>query len=488
MSRPLSLPGILRGRAAVLVLLLVVALVARGRQFGNPIVHIDEQFYLMVGRHMWAGAVPYVDIWDRKPIGLFLIYAAAAAPGGDGVLAYQLLASAFAVATALLVRRIAMRVASPAGALLAAILYLLYIPLLTGQGGQSPVFYTLFVAAGALGVVRAAERPGPPRFVDGAWPMLAIGVALQIKTSAIFEGMAFGLALMTLGALRRCRPAAVVAMAAGWIACALLPSLAALAVYWRIGHLAEFWYANFVSIFQRGALDRGDGLKNAVTLSLYLMPLLVAGAHGAKLRWRTDRAFAATFVTIWLAVAVVSVVIFGYYFDHYGLPIVAPAAASAATMLGDRRWRRWTMLLLGGALVFCLILPTLNQRRRGTPAQFSRLASIVRPHAAEGLLVWDNLPALYDAAGARLPGRYPFPTHLRDPNEIGAVGIDQAAETRRILDTRPALVVIERGKPNAPVTGTTIMVLRRLAQDYHRIAVVPVGRRDQLVYLRNGAR
>jgi hypothetical protein len=49
---------------------------------------------------MLDGALPYVDIWDRKPIGLFLLYAAIRLLGGDGILAYQVTATAFAVATA----------------------------------------------------------------------------------------------------------------------------------------------------------------------------------------------------------------------------------------------------------------------------------------------------------------------------------------------------------------------------------------------------
>ncbi len=46
---------------------LAVALLIRGPTFGYPLLHIDEQFYLLVGDRMLHGALPYVDIWDRKP-------------------------------------------------------------------------------------------------------------------------------------------------------------------------------------------------------------------------------------------------------------------------------------------------------------------------------------------------------------------------------------------------------------------------------------
>jgi hypothetical protein len=51
--------------------LLAFALLMRGQTFNDPVLGFDEQFYLLVGDRMLHGAVPYVDIFDRKPIGLF---------------------------------------------------------------------------------------------------------------------------------------------------------------------------------------------------------------------------------------------------------------------------------------------------------------------------------------------------------------------------------------------------------------------------------
>jgi hypothetical protein len=60
-------------KAALVLGLLVLA--TRAWIFGNPVVHIDDQFYMLVGERMRLGDLPFVDVWDRKPIGLFLIYA-----------------------------------------------------------------------------------------------------------------------------------------------------------------------------------------------------------------------------------------------------------------------------------------------------------------------------------------------------------------------------------------------------------------------------
>ena len=88
------------------LILLAVALAARAITFGNPILHVDEEFYFTAARAMLDGAVPFVDVWDRKPIGLFLIYAPAAALGVPaGIWAYQALAFACLFVTAILAAR-----------------------------------------------------------------------------------------------------------------------------------------------------------------------------------------------------------------------------------------------------------------------------------------------------------------------------------------------------------------------------------------------
>src|SRR3546814_14955164 len=91
-----------------MLLLLLAALIVRAPTFGNPVLHVDETFYFTVAREMLRGDLVHVDIWDRKPIGLFLIYLVPALAGVKlGILAYQALALAAVVATAALIVRLA---------------------------------------------------------------------------------------------------------------------------------------------------------------------------------------------------------------------------------------------------------------------------------------------------------------------------------------------------------------------------------------------
>jgi hypothetical protein len=118
---------------------LAVGLLIRGATLGFPVIHIDEQFYLLVGDRMLHGAVPFVDIWDRKPIGLFILYAAIRLLGGDGILQYQLVALACVAGTSLVIYRMAREIASPMGAFWAGVAYQLYLSAFFCFGGQAPV-------------------------------------------------------------------------------------------------------------------------------------------------------------------------------------------------------------------------------------------------------------------------------------------------------------------------------------------------------------
>ena len=174
-----------------LVLLIVgVAVAARAITFGNPIVHVDEEFYFTVAHEWLRGAVPYLDIWDRKPIGLFALYRPAAALGYPaGIWAYQALALTAVVATAWIVARLARDAGWGSAALLAAVAYILWLDLAEGEGGQSPVFYNLPMA-GAAWLILGDRAARPTRALAA---MLLVGVAMQIKYSVVFEGLFFGL-------------------------------------------------------------------------------------------------------------------------------------------------------------------------------------------------------------------------------------------------------------------------------------------------------
>ena len=238
--------------------LVAVAFLIRLPHYGNPYYEIDEGFYLVVGDRLLHGFLPYVDIWDRKPIGLFLIYGAIRLLGGGGVIQYQVVATLFAAGTACLIQHVSRPIAGQIGAIIAGLAYLLWIETVEGGGGQAPIFYNLFIVGMAALALKALSPAGRDRFFGlASGSMVLGGLAIQIKYTAVFEVAYFG-ALLGWNRFRTIGASAALAQTGVLALVALAPTLLALAFYTAIGQFHAFWFANFQSIFLRSAADPGE--------------------------------------------------------------------------------------------------------------------------------------------------------------------------------------------------------------------------------------
>jgi hypothetical protein len=476
----------MRHRLPVLALLLLVALALRGWDFGNPVIHVDEQYYLLVGDRLAHGARVYLDIWDRKPIGLFLLYAGFARVG-DGILAYQLGATLSATLTAAAIMAGGRRLgATPRGALLAAIAYLLWLPLLGGRGGQAPVFYNLPMALAALLTLRlprlvAAERRATIAG-QGALACLLAGVALQLKGSALFEGVFFGMAHLV--AMRR--------SGTGWAGTALLGSglalsgaaltLAAGGFYGAQGGAAWhiWWFANVDSIFLRPPYPLAQSLGRLAGIGATLSPLILAAALGLAGRLRGPRRDEAWLALGWGIAALIGFAAIGTFFDHYALPLLVPLCVAAAPTLGAKPRVRVGALGLG-LLLFAVERAVIPDDAPGARAVARAVAANSRG-ACPYVFIGDTIT--YHLARSCLPTRYVFPNFLAYTTERGATGIDAGAEVRRILARRPP-VIVTTDRRLAIWNPASLAALKPvLARDYRVILTVPRARWHSVVYLR----
>lgn len=458
-------------RAPRWLILLAVALAARAVTFGNPILHVDEEFYFVTARAMLDGAVPFVDVWDRKPIGLFLIYAPAAALGYPaGIWAYQALAFACLVATAILAAGLADRAGWQRGALAAGIAVILWPNLIDGQGGQAPIFYNLLMVAAASLIVRGErEASAGKRFPDGFAAMALVGLALQIKYAAVFEGLFFGLWLLWREWRTGRGPVRVALVALPLAGVALLPTLAVWAAYAAMGQSEAWLYANFVSILDRNPDPALAQIANLAAIILILSPLLAAAALGWRRRGGSD---VAPFLFAWALAAIGGLLVFGSYFEHYALPLIPPLAICAAAFLGVHR--RFALGLLLAAFIGGQVLLLAKRSTRGAPGEIAAIARTIG--SGPGCLhVYSGSTMLYPMTGRCAVTRWLFPSHLSRTRERGAIGVDQDAEIDRILGQRPEWVVMRK-----PYRGERPEIRERMLsgirQDgYRQVTVMPLG-------------
>lgn len=467
-----------------LLILALIALGARWHTFGNPVIGFDEQFYLLVGDRMLHGAVPYVDIFDRKPIGLFLIYAGIRSLGGDGVLEYQLVALAFCIATAFALYRLARRDCGQAGSVAAAALYILWLDFMEAEGGQAPVFFDLFMALAAGLTLQALRDPRRAR-AWGVGAMLCTGVALQIKYSVMFEAVAFGIALI-LGGLRARQPIGrLSASALLWIGAALAPTALAFAVYAAMGHAHDFVFCNFISLFGQGRNTLPIQAEDFAASVAILSPLMI---WLASLWWRKAGRMrgARAFYWGWLAAATAGwLIYFRFNSPHYAIPLLLPACVLIAQAMDSSKGRRVAAFAtVAAGLVVGQIVLKENEVRKGGRREAMLVAAAARPtHGC--IYVYDGYPALYMLTHSCLPSRWVFPGHLsaRDEAHVAALGVDPSAEVRRIMAIRPQVVVDDYPRFIFGNAATHAIVQQVLNRDYVLAACVANGYdRKRLIY------
>ena len=423
---------------------MLLAVGTRAQTFGNPVLGYDEQFYLLVGDRMLHGAIPFVDIFDRKPIGLFLIYAGVRLLGGEGTLQYQLVAMLFAWSTAILVWRLAQRLTTAPGAIAAAAAYLIWLDFMEGEGGQAPVFFNLPMIAAAILVERLLQRRSVTA-PSGALPMLLVGLAIQIKYTALFEGIFFGCALLWASWKERQGATRIAALAACWVSAALIPTVAAYLAYVATGHGQAFLFANFISMWGKLPDPAITNIVGLITIAGIIAPLVACAAF-APAPTPGPQALSRRFVLQWLVAAILGMLAMrSFSTPQYALPVLVPAVLAAAPRLGKvgaSQRASWIVLAISFTISQLVLFSLQTLKGRAPEA-----AAITRAAGPKRgcLFVYDGYPALYRLTNSCLLSRFVFPGHLNMTNEgsATALGVDPSVEVRRVMASRPETVTMD---------------------------------------------
>ena len=440
-------PGLLSSRRAWF---LILALVSRISVFGDTNYFNDEYFYWQVGLRMHEGALPYVDVWDRKGPGLFLTYWL---PGffSRSVYAYQTAALLAAAATGYIASRIAAHFTNPIGALLGGSLYLVLLVFFGGGGGQSPVFYNLPMAMAALLVVEAL-----PRLRQGAVPasvyaaMAAAGFTITFKQTAVCESAFLG--LFVLWQLGRAKVSAIrfAASALALMAAGAAPMALFAAFYALVGHFPEFWHAMVTANLAKTYNPAGDMAKRVGTLAALLSLAWIPALLGLLIRDSSTTESSAApraFLAGWLLAGIAGVAAVPNFYEHYLLPLCLPVSVAAGRALG---FRKIGPIYGYAAVLFILVLgPGFDfAARRASRTAMAAAAADIRSSAPQPrLLVYEGPVDLYRQIGIYPPTPLYYPLHLYFPAESNVSHVPTADAMRAIIAWKPTAIVTYHAYP-----------------------------------------
>jgi Dolichyl-phosphate-mannose-protein mannosyltransferase len=463
-------------------LMLAITCITRLPFYGHPAADFDEQLYNLIGSHLWQGELPYVDLWDRKPFGLFAIYALAHGIGGpifgaDSPLPYQILATLFCLAGGWQTYALARRMVDGTTAALAACLYPVMMALFDSHSGQSEIFFTPLMLAMAQLLLAAQSSADITRARRLCVTAMAIGgMALQIKYTVLPQCLFFG--VISLAILRKhgAKPRRLIGDASIFAILGLLPTAIIAAYYAHNGSINAFLFANFQSI----------GLRTAMPLRItwfdqlvFAIPILALAGGGALYSLHIRAAPTSPlwrWAMLWLALSIAGMFMGSTVYPYYYAALVPPAILCALPMF-DRRHNLgmviWMVVLLGMLIGFNPpARMAATGQERAQLAKISHRLKVFIGHNSHCLYVFDGPLVLYQLTNSPLPTRIIYPDHLNNALEMRALPVNPASEVSRILQQRPGAIVTSLAPVTVQNMQTNALIKNELSAHYRMIETI----------------
>lgn len=469
-----------------ILILLLATIVTRLPWFGDASYHEDESYYLVFAKAMHQGAIPYVDIWDRKPLGLFLIYWAITFIPGTGIEAYQFVAGLFAFLTAFTISRIVLHFSTAGPACCAGVAYLAFLPMLLGAGGQSPVFYNLLIALAVLLLLPLIEgRSDFNKAIRGACISMALcGFAITVKPTAIVESVFLGIVAAyhvlkdynTPLILRLQRVAILVALGAA-------PTLVIFIYFAIIGEFDTYWFASVISVGMKKPQAVEVTINAIIYLTIILFPLLLMSFIGIWQLVQGEQKGVVRFISFWMLAAFGGFLLIPNFWDHYALPLISPLVILATGIFA----RQGTGIIWLLSLLYWTVLVTGWPDRSGVSERredVDRLAQVVNDARNGGCFyLFEGPPVLYALTDACHVTSRLFPQHLSFALERSAIGVAPSDEMHQILSRRPSVIALSNEPLVRPHNEATRAILTQgLRRHYRMVALLPVREINRPTY------
>jgi 4-amino-4-deoxy-L-arabinose transferase-like glycosyltransferase len=397
----------------------------------------DEGYYGTIANDILDGGAVYHTAVDTKPPGMYYIYAAVfRVAGRNNLFAVHLFAIFVVIATALVVRRIGVRVAGDWAGAWSGIGYAVFVHAYWPSdtlGANSEIFASLPLALSVLAFLQGQKKPfWGLMFLSGA----LIGVATLIRqTSALNLGVILA-CLAYCWLIARTQSFARVLAAGSGVMIGFIVVIAGLACYYQSNgnlHDAYLWAFAFAIRYAGSETTFGYVLKRLITV--HLTVILLSGLlwyFGILQVVETLRSFwrrklvspESVLLILWFGLSYVAIFVGWRFPGHYHLPVLPPLSilagqAFARFVVEHRRFPQQRWGLIRTTIIAAAALPTTG---------FLFLAFIVRTQTLyflpsvrqivqetrpnDRIFVWGSSPQLYSFSGRPMATRFVSCSHL----------------------------------------------------------------------------
>jgi 4-amino-4-deoxy-L-arabinose transferase-like glycosyltransferase len=463
----------------VVIFFLILVCILRISTFFQSVIDWDESVYLLMSKSMLDGNLPYTQVWDHKPPGIYLLFSLSQIVFGQSVISIRILTCIFVSISCLFLYKSG-NVINPnnnQNGLLAGILYAFFSLKNGGLSANTELFFaffnilsfylvfiTLFVSNKELIFYKFRF------FIIG----LIMGISLHIKYLVIFDFLAILLTIISFYYLksnhRRWIELAkiVICLLTG----AFIPFLLFMLYFLKSGYLNEYIYANFIankiysaetqfSIRYFSEVIFGQSVQNhPLWLCLFLTPFYLYFLIPRK----SETSYKFYVLLIWFFMAFIGTCATKKFYPHYFLQVLPPLCLISSYMVINLLdTANLKPIRLRFALILIFLFPLLLSSSKPLKAsmQFinkkyvqisddwkdtpTLVSNYIKSRITEDDYIYmaDYQPIVYFLTNSKIPTKYVLPNWFIKKEFSRFIGINLTHELSNILKKDPVYIVIK---------------------------------------------
>jgi 4-amino-4-deoxy-L-arabinose transferase-like glycosyltransferase len=436
----------------IFLLFLVTAVGLRFFSFFPSVLDHDESTYMIIGRDILNGKSLYTDVTDTKPVGIFLFYAGLEFLFGSSIFWKRFVFALIVGLTAFLIFKASKKFfENRKVAFASGIVYIFYTSV-WNYHGRSPNTELLFNLFTIVGLLLFLNRDFRSYFLGG----LSLGVGFMVKYLVLFDLFAFLLFFFIVDLKDRNQTNIREIVARYALACfAFLIPFGAVNLYFWLGNNFHDFY--FVTYQLPGNYGSNPSLTRYFTmladfvakfLPVSMIVFYVAFQKNKPMDTRLKR-----FFLLWIAAVLFAIYLPGKEFSHYTIQLMLPLSIIAGVFFHPRfKKDRLTAVLYSGKVgivlltLVVLVIQFLGFKDEYMKTDYPReVASYITAEGQPGDQVYisNYQQIIYYLLGQDAPTKFVH-SNLLFTETSKAFDVDADGELKRIMETDPEFVVVQR--------------------------------------------
>jgi 4-amino-4-deoxy-L-arabinose transferase-like glycosyltransferase len=428
---------------------------------------------------MLDGNLPYVQVWDHKPPGIYLLFSLSQIVFGQSIISIRILTCIFVSISCLFLYKTG-NVLHPnnnQNGLLAGILYAFFSLKNGGLSANTELFFAFFnILAFYLVFITLFSSNKELTFHKFRFFIigLVMGISLHIKYLVVFDFFAVLLIVTSYYCLKSSNTRwigltkIIVCLFTG----AFIPFLLFILFFLNSGYLNEYIYANFIankiyssetqfSIRYFSEVILGQSVQNhPLWLCLFLTPFYLYFLIPRK----SEESYKFYTLLIWFLMAFIGTCVTKKFYPHYFLQVLPPLCLISSymvmTLLDTANLKP---IRLGFAFILIFLFPLLLSSSKPLKAsvQFinkkyvqnsdhwqdtpTLVSNYIKSRIGEDDYIYtaDYQPIIYYLTNSKIPTKYVLPNWFIKKEFSRFIGINLAHELSNILEKEPIYIVMK---------------------------------------------